>query len=341
MTDTGEWNQHHPCLNPSCRSYGTPHINCRCYDKFAQGGQVCSGAHHESCPHFADGGEVEANTLINNNPGHAVDHLAQHHGLLGLLTKVGMSKSPDPNKNVEDFVDGTKRGSKSINSQTKGIFGPDIVKPNKESREALENHLQDLRENPEKMLDIGGSLGDHLPEHSMQLAATAGNAINHFNSIRPKQHKNKPLDELTKADKRDQYVYDRHLDIANHPSMILNYVKDGTLVPSDVMAVKSMYPNLYKSMVDGAGESLIEAKTQNKNIPYKQKLSLSLLLGEPLDSTMTSQSLQAIMKSGGNQQVQQQAQKTKKASGVELGQIDKVNSMDTTKLQSREMNKKD
>lgn len=58
-----------PCINPSCKSYGRSHPNCRCYggneyayEKMAEGGEVkgfCShGArvHEKGCEYFKDGG---------------------------------------------------------------------------------------------------------------------------------------------------------------------------------------------------------------------------------------------------------------------------------------------
>ena len=61
-----------PCINPSCKSYGSSHPNCRCYGgvpeagHFAKGGDVkgdhfCSKdrQHQEGCEYFKDGGEAE------------------------------------------------------------------------------------------------------------------------------------------------------------------------------------------------------------------------------------------------------------------------------------------
>lgn len=58
---------HMPCLNPSCKSRGHPHPNCRCYSPklgvFAEGGEVehfCKSnkPHQPDCEYYADGGEV-------------------------------------------------------------------------------------------------------------------------------------------------------------------------------------------------------------------------------------------------------------------------------------------
>lgn len=62
-----------PCINPSCRSYGHSHPNCRCYggneyayEKFAKGGEVdkqyfCDSnrPHFKGCELYKDGGQVQ------------------------------------------------------------------------------------------------------------------------------------------------------------------------------------------------------------------------------------------------------------------------------------------
>lgn len=334
-----------PCINTSCRSYGKIHPNCRCYAgpggtslEFAKGGQVCLGVHMDKCEHFADGGQVAENMMMHSNPGDTLDHVAVHHGLLGLLTKTGFSKSQDHNKSTEDYIDHSRRGHKTFHGHMEGLFSSNRIEPDKGSREALKSHLQDLREHPEKLLDVGGNV--NLPDHQVKLAEKAGNAFNHFNALKPVETKKRPLDESMPVGKREQAIYDRHIDIANHPHIILNHIKDGTLLPSDLSTLKALYPDLQKSMVEKAGEALISAKSKNMEIPYKQKQSLSLLMGQPMDSTMTPGAMQVIIKSQGAQQVQNQAKKQpKKASGTELSQINKVNAMDATASQDRLMDK--
>lgn len=50
-----------PCENPSCKSYGSPHPNCRCHGDMAEGGEAgfCTKArsHDKSCQYFSEGGE--------------------------------------------------------------------------------------------------------------------------------------------------------------------------------------------------------------------------------------------------------------------------------------------
>jgi len=343
--------QHYPpCINPSCKSFGKSHPNCKCYagpggssleGMFAHGGTVCSGAHHESCEHYADGGMIAENEKILNNPHDTLDHIGVHKGLLHLLTKTGHSKSEDPNKPIEEYIDHSRKGRKLLHNHIEHMFTTDNMMPDKNAREALKSHLQDLREHPEKMLEVGGNLASVLPNHAIQLAAKLGHVTDHFNAIRPIQSKANPLDELTPADKVDEEKYDRHLDIAQNPAMVIKHAKEGNLLPSDMQALSIMYPTLHNVIKEKGMEALIDAKSKNMEIPYRHKLGLSTLLGQPMDSTMTPQSMQAIIKSAGPQQVQQKTKTPKKASGVELKQINKVNDLYATADQNREISKRE
>jgi len=331
-----------PCKNVNCRSYGTSHFGCKCYSgtgaEFSEGGYVCSGAHDTKCFHFADGGQVEEQTLLHSNPNHAIDHIAAHHGLHHVLTKLGKTKSEAPGRVFEEYVDGAKRGLKHVKSHSENIFSNEKVPHEKGSHQKLKEHLQDLQENPDKMFDIGGNLGDEMPDHAAVLAGKMGNAIGYLNSLKPASTKTHPLDPDTPPDKIAESKYDRQLGLAENPVSILNHVKDGSLQPQDVTTVKTLYPDLAKSIGEKAFAKLIDEKTKGKHISYKHKMGLSLLLGQPLDSTMTPQAMQAIMASQGPQQAANQSKgpPKKKASGVELSQINKTNELYQTNTQDRE-----
>lgn len=338
-----------PCRNPECRSLGQPHPHCKCYGPdvaFAAGGVVCNGPHKEDCLHFADGGQVEENHDFLKNPSKSIDHVSITHGLLGLLTKVGHSRSENPHKHFQDYVETSKKGHKVLHGHMKSLLGSHkgtSIEPDKNSREALRSHLNHIKEHPESLLEVGGQLGDVLPDHAAVFAGKMGAATNYLNSLKPMQTKTHPLDDLAPVSKGIQGHYDRALDIAQNPMLILQHVKDGTLRPDDISVLRNLYPELQKSIVSKASEALITAQSENKEIPYKQKQTLSLLLDQPLDSTMTPQSMQAIIKSAAPQQMKNQQKNTqpKKASAAELSQINKVIKNDETPLQARLMNRKD
>lgn len=60
MSDTFAYDNGLSCHNPSCKSNGSSHPNCKCYSEhYADGGKVefhCEGMHQPECQYFQDGG---------------------------------------------------------------------------------------------------------------------------------------------------------------------------------------------------------------------------------------------------------------------------------------------
>lgn len=78
-----------PCLNPSCKSNGKPHPNCRCYQRMAKGGMTknvhyCAYGmpHDKSCEYYADGGMTPEEQQESNDDAKksADDSYDQLHG---------------------------------------------------------------------------------------------------------------------------------------------------------------------------------------------------------------------------------------------------------------------
>lgn len=72
MTSYGAYDAGLPCKNPSCKSHGRPHPNCRCYGDMADGGEVeqfCSEdrAHQSGCEYFAEGGDVSFDSMVDDS----------------------------------------------------------------------------------------------------------------------------------------------------------------------------------------------------------------------------------------------------------------------------------
>jgi hypothetical protein len=359
------WEHGIVCKNPHCKSYlVAAHPNCLCgqggpqtgatgpsgpsksiTSNYAQGGEVhhCSTLqpHSESCPMFASGGEVEANQEFESNPSLSVDHAIAANGLLHTLQKTGHSRSEDPNKPTQDYIDSVRRGRKSVESHTKNHFDKKHEHPeaNKDDIGALKKHLDYLRENPSAMLEIGGNIPG---SHSGVLSAKAATTMNYLNSIRPKQFQAGPLDPPMAPSKMDSQYYDRQVGLAENPVSVLGHVKAGTIQPQDLQTLRALYPNLEQSLTNQVGSSLIDTKTKNEEISHKHKMGLSRLLSQPLDGSMTAQSMQAIIASA--KTPEQGNGKGKKSSGQPTAAtqktLDKTDSLYQTPLESRQINKK-
>jgi len=237
------------------------------------------------------------------------------------------------------------KGQAALNAAAKNFFkaGAEIVPkdllPDAASRNKLEKSM-DAFQVPGNAKNVGGNIGHYLPQHGSTIAATSAQAVNYLNSIKPKQPVMSPLDKKPPIDKYAQNRYERALDIAQQPLLVLSHAKNGTLLPNDVKTLQSVYPGLHSAIVQKLQNELIENK---EPIPYPQRVSMNLLMGgRPLDSTMTSGAMQAIMHSAGFPQPEQAApsKKSSHTSEATLKQVNKVNALSATPLQAREVDKK-
>lgn len=256
---------------------------------------------------------------------------------------VGAESDPESLRGAVDYLHSANRGNGTLESTVSKLVGPGklSIEPDEKDREDLKEHLNMLRETPSKMIEVGGKIGHYLPEHAAEIGALTSTATSYLNSLKPTTSQMSPMDEPCPPDKGDMAKWHRQIDVAQNPMLVLQHAKEGTLLPQDIITVKTLYPALYESIASKANEKMIEAKTKGIEIPYRQRQGLSALLGIPLDFTQTSQAMNAIIKSAGPQQIQKIQNNQKKATAAELKQIDKVDSLYETPLESRQMNKKE
>jgi hypothetical protein len=347
--DTVQSNQRgvmRPCLNVACKSYGKPHPHCTCYNglgpeegfgnvgMMAEGG--CVGSHKEDCEYYADGGEVIENTSINTNPDLAVDHLIAEKGLFHAMTKTGHSRSEDPNRPVQDFIEHAKKGSKRMHSAVEKSF-EGAVPEDKRDTEELKAHLKMLQSNPRAILKVGGDLQGLSPAHTAALTSKATSAAAYLKQLRPQGTNPGGLDPVVQPNKRAEYNYDRQLQIAENPLHVLHHAKNGTLTPQDMQTFNSIYPQLSKHMQNKTFNSMADVKAAGKEIDRKHRMGLSHIMGQPLSFVQTPAASQAILQSGAA--VAQARAIPKKPTSEQLKTIDKSNNLEATPLQQSQMDK--
>lgn len=274
-----------PCQNPSCKSYGKPHPNCRCYG-LAEGGEVghfCDGQkdHNTDCEYYADGG------LVDDSHIH-VGHVA-HHGLYGILKA---NSSSD-------------KGHKDIHSYCKALFAGEKL-PEKD----VTKHKDHIHE----WINKGGIVDDiqneiyshHEPKqfaeggkvetgkHSDLLShATKGRVSDYLNSLRPQDNLPKLAfdHDLDQSDKKRSYAKALHL--AAHPLSVMHEVNKGTIEPEHIAHLNSMYPEFNEALKNKVVEHITKAQLEGNKPPHRIRQGLGLLLGSPLSSEMTPENMQA------------------------------------------------
>lgn len=218
---------------------------------------------------------------------------------LSMLRFLGSNQQIDSAgfKSMVDYMQHTIKGENLAASATKNIFKagrevlPQSQMPSESDRRKLDKQLQSLQTNPEPLMDVGGKTAHYMPDHGQAMGQLAAQAVTYVNGMRPDTNKKSPLDTTPVVNPGQKAAFDRILNIAQQPLVVLDRVKSGTVTPSELVALKTMYPSLYARLSSKVMDNMTDAISKGDTIPYNTRLGLSLFLGQPLDSTMTPQGI--------------------------------------------------
>lgn len=220
--------------------------------------------------------------------------------ILPALTKpmLAMDASGSGLKAAIDYGMKVVKGEAAIAKSAQAVFGtntsmPLRILPSAADRDKLDKKIQDYQNKPEDLLAVGGHVGHYLPDHNTAMGQTAVRAVQYLNSIKPKSVKLAPLDPELKPSQMQKTAYDRTLNIALQPLCVLDHLKKGTLIPNDVQDLTSMFPGLHNKLSQQLTNHMIDHVSKENTIPYQMRQSLSLFLGQNLDSSLSPQSIQA------------------------------------------------
>lgn len=220
---------------------------------------------------------------------------------LALLKFLGTNKPIEPGafRTAVEAIKSTIKGENSLAKATKDVFKASekaIIShavPSDRDRIKLDKIVLEMQTAPEKMTKLGSDVAYYMPEHGSAVAQTTVNALNYLNTQRPNTSPKAPLDSKLPPDPGALANYERMLDIANQPLMILGKVKSGSVTPKEVGAIKAMYPSLYNNMVSKLTRQMTDHLSKGGTVPYNTRIGLSLFGGMPLDSTLTGPAILA------------------------------------------------
>lgn len=241
-------------------------------------------------------------------------------------------------KAMVDFVQTAVDGQNKMLKATKSVFDASktvAFTSGDIKTEKLDKQVQEYSQQFDKMLDVGGKTGYYLPQQGQSIAATTANTISYLSSLKPYEQKKYPLDKGF-TDPVAEKNYKRALTIAEQPLILTNEIKKGTLTSQDVRHLKNLYPALYNSMSTQMFEEIVKMKEKDKEIPYVTKMGVSLFLGQPLDSSMSPES---IMQNQPMIQNQEMSQDKVRPSQKGLSGLDKMSDMYSTSLERSLKNK--
>lgn len=203
-------------------------------------------------------------------------------------------------KAMVDMISHTYKGARALDTATGNLFRPtirvltDSQMPTTRQIEKIDKMVAAQDRNPQAVFDESVKQSDvayYMPLQQVSISKTSSNALTYLSSIKPKPFKPGPLDKAIEPSTQEKDRYNRALHIAQQPNIVLQHIKDGTIVPSDMIDLKSMYPALYTTMVNKVSSQMVNKQSEESPIPYKTKVGLSLFLGQPIDFSMTPQAI--------------------------------------------------
>lgn len=225
-------------------------------------------------------------------------------------------------KAMVDFMHNTYKGENMMSKAIKGIFKGDaqvLARPQmvtENDRKKLDKIVTDGQKNPEMLLNKEqGHLAHYLPGHQTAITEATLNAVKYLDQIKPKPFKAGPLDKAMEPTPSQMSRYNRALDIAQQPTIVLQHIASGTLQHTDVVDLKSMFPGVYQQLCQKMTNEMIDQEAKGKPIPYKTRLGISLFMETPVDNSMTPSSIIAAQPKGvqAPEQQQQPSKPTDKA----------------------------
>lgn len=249
--------------------------------------------------------------LTGHNPiaGYVTGHVAQllakdapeaiKLGMLRFLSSDQPIKS-EGFKTMIDYMAQTYKGQTTLARATNNMFkaGAQVLTtnqmPSDKDREKLDKQVTKLQESPDLMLKTQDQhLGHYMPQHQTATSQTVTAAAQYLQGLKPQPKRLGPLDTPIEPTHAETARYNRALDIANQPLVVLQHAKNGTIMPTDIKDLNSMYPALYKQMVQKVSNQMTAAHGNEESIPYRTRIGLSLFLGQAVDTSMTPSSIQS------------------------------------------------
>jgi hypothetical protein len=90
--------------------------------------------------------------------------------------------------------------------------------------------------------------------------------------------------------------YERYVTAVSDPISVVENVANGTATYEEIDALKTVYPNVYKKVADDITAKVLEASHEGHELPVAQRVSVSLMIGIPLDASLEPQMLAANQK---------------------------------------------
>lgn len=265
---------------------------------------------------------------------------------LAMLKFLGSSQPVNPTafKSMVSYMDAAVKGEIKLNKAVDTVFkggSTNIFNTSARDIQKLERIIdKHVADNGNELNDklVNNETNYYLPDHQPALAGTAVRAVDYLKTLKPEPKQVNSFNTPIPPTKAEEYRYKQALEIAQNPLVVMEKIKAGTLQVNDLKDLGSMYPAMYKQMQQKLMTTITDKKADKEAVPYRTRMSISLFVGQPLDSTMEPASIQAAQPKP--QENPQQQPNTAQGVKKDTAKLGKTNSSYMTNTQSAEANRK-
>lgn len=219
------------------------------------------------------------------NPGMAISRLAHMESVVNKVTN-----------SIEKGTKGIFSAASSGLDATEGLISQKLsyeklAADHMKFSEQLNNTIGNPEGFLNRVTDATHPIYQAAPNTATALNMTAARAANFLQSkLPPSDTPTGPFEQKQKPSQAEISMFDRYRNVVENPLDIMNQVKNDSITPQAIEAVSTVYPRLYDK-IKGSVMEHIASMTDPSEIPYQTKLSLSMLMGEPLDKSMRTDNI--------------------------------------------------
>jgi hypothetical protein len=204
----------------------------------------------------------------------------------------GAPVNPAAFKGGLKYLEAASKAQVKIRKQVTDAFDPTIkvaaidYAREKEKRETFEKKVANI--DFSKAIEADNQVAYYMPDHGASIVSTIAGIGQYLRQNYPQGPLIAGKRQISFA---DQSKYNRTVDIARNPLIIIDHFKQGNLLPKDVIDINAMYPNLFKQIQKNFLDQMIDLKLKNKDLTQSQKLGLSIILDSPIDPNLKPQNI--------------------------------------------------
>lgn len=204
---------------------------------------------------------------------------------LSMLERVGKSVGKRIDSGVEAMMRGARAGRPTGSALAAGAV---------HSVEQKITRVSDLAQNPATLQDAltrqTDAIHEHAPDTSNAMQVASARGVSFLQSKLPKQPPPTPLGKRPPLPEHEKWAFARYYDAVDRPTSILDHAAQGTLLPMDVEAVRTVFPQLYAEMQKATLDKLTSHK---EPLPYRSSLMVSMIMGQDMDGTLGQKAIEA------------------------------------------------